>query len=92
MGGHESLGAINQFEADACAFLEAFVPVHFDGRKMDECIGTATIGFDEPEALGIVEPLDFTVGHDGLQLTFVHQSGATFPPCQLKVFPDMTLE
>jgi len=39
--------------------------VHCDGREMRKHVCPPAIGFDEPEALGIVEPLDSTGRHLG---------------------------
>ena len=43
----QSLGTFFNLELDALAFLERFVAIHFDGRKMHKDILVSIIGCDE---------------------------------------------
>src|SRR4051812_13241488 len=66
--GLGALGALDDLEVDPLALFEALVPVHLDGRVVDEDVLTAVDG-DEAEALLGVEPL-----HGALCHVFSHVS------------------
>src|SRR5687768_12224581 len=55
--------AFDELIAHAPALLEGAVALHADGREMRKNVGPAAFGFDESEALGIVEPLDGAERH-----------------------------
>src|SRR3569832_527378 len=52
-----ALGALRDFEGDACALLEHLEDIHRDRGEMCEDIRAAAVGFDEAEALRVVEPI-----------------------------------
>src|SRR4051812_39181946 len=60
--GLGALGALDDLEVDPLALFEALVPVHLDGRVVDEDVLTAVDG-DEAEALLGVEPLHGALCH-----------------------------
>src|SRR4051794_41952416 len=60
--GLGALGALDDLEVDPLAFFQVFVPVHLDGRVVDEDVLTAVDG-DEAEALLGVEPLHGALCH-----------------------------
>src|SRR4051794_25415993 len=60
--GLRALGALDDLEADPLALFEALVPVHLDGRVVDEDVLAAVDG-DEAEALLGVEPLHGALCH-----------------------------
>src|SRR3954466_14088926 len=57
-----TLGPLDDLEVDPLALFEALVPVHLDGRVVDEDVLTAVDG-DEAEALLGVEPLHGALCH-----------------------------
>src|SRR5713101_4992004 len=57
VAGLRALGAVNDLELDSLAFLERSKPVALNGRVVHEDV-TASVAFDEPVTLGVVEPLD----------------------------------
>src|SRR4029453_2647590 len=57
-----ALGALDDLEVDPLAPFEALVPVHLDGRVVDEDVLAAVDG-DEAEALLGVEPLHGALCH-----------------------------
>src|SRR6476660_7515512 len=57
-----ALGALDDLEVDPLALFEALVPVHLDGRVVDEDVLAAVDG-DEAEALLGVEPLHGALCH-----------------------------
>src|SRR5476649_800217 len=67
--GLQALLAIDNFEADFLAFLQALEARTTDGTEMHKHV-RATLPADETETLGVVEPLDctyFTIRHDSLR-------------------------
>src|SRR5438067_4530419 len=58
-----ALRAGRDFELHLLAFLQGFEARHVDCREVREQILTATIGSDEAETLGVVEPLHSTCCH-----------------------------
>src|SRR4051812_49967615 len=60
--GLGALGALDDLEVDPLALFEALVPVHLDGRVVDEDVLTAVDG-DEAETLLGVEPLHGALCH-----------------------------
>src|SRR4051812_32959244 len=60
--GLGALGALDDLEVDPLALFQALVPVHLDGRVVDEDVLTAVDG-DEAEALLGVEPLHGALCH-----------------------------
>src|SRR6478736_9948960 len=61
--GELALGAFGDLEIDSRALLERLEPLHRNGGEMREHVRAAAVGFDEPEALGIIEPLHCTRCH-----------------------------
>ncbi len=57
-----ALGAFDDIELDALAFLERTESVRLDGGVMDEYV-VAILTADESEALGIVKPLHCSLFH-----------------------------
>ena len=51
--------------SDLLALLEGLEAVAHDGGEVDEHVVAALVVGNEAEALGLVEPLDSTVIHDG---------------------------
>src|SRR5688572_27823005 len=66
--GLRALRALDDLELDALTLVKALVPVHLDGRVVDEDVLAAVDG-DEAEALLGVEPL-----HGALCHVFSHVS------------------
>jgi len=64
--GQAALGPLDEFVAHPAALFERAVAVHADGREVRENVGSAAFGLDEPESLGIVEPLDCANRHVSL--------------------------
>src|ERR1044071_6360044 len=60
--GRGALGALHGVELDALALAERAEAAALDGAVMDEQVLAAVLGRDEPEALGVVEPLHGTGG------------------------------
>src|SRR4029453_18561082 len=60
--GGGALGARNHVELHLLALGEALEPLARDGRVVDEAVLLAVLRGDEPEALGVVEPLHGTDG------------------------------
>ncbi len=68
--------ALDDFEIDELPSLDGFVAVHFDSRIMGKEINGTTIlitpfsgiGVNEPEPLGVVEPLDLADRHAHIPL------------------------
>lgn len=50
---------LDYFKFDVITFLKAFIPFRLDGAIVNKDIGTI-ITTDKPEALGVIEPLNFT--------------------------------
>ena len=59
VAGLRALGTVNDLELHGLAFLERAETVALNGRVVDEDV-TASVSFDEPVSLGVVEPLDLT--------------------------------
>ena len=60
--GGRALGARNHVELHPLALGEALEPLARDGGVVDEAVLLAVLRGDEPEALGVVEPLHGTGG------------------------------
>ena len=63
--GLQTFGPVGDDEFNFLAFLDGPVAIDFDGAVMKEDVSSGS-PFDEPVALGIVEPLDFAsffLGH-----------------------------
>src|SRR5690606_7683936 len=63
-----ALGALDHVELDAVAFGQRLEPAALDGAVMDEAVLRAVLARDEPEALGLVEPLHGSPGTHSLLL------------------------
>src|SRR5687768_3055378 len=63
-GGLRAFGALHDVVADALAFLQAAEALGVDRRVMHEHIGASVFRGDEPETLGVVEPLHGAVLHN----------------------------
>src|SRR5213595_888436 len=61
--GLRALGALGDGVLDALVVLEAAVTVSLDGGVVDEDVGGAVVGGDEPIALVRVEPLHCSLSH-----------------------------
>jgi hypothetical protein len=59
----QTLGTLHDFELDGLPFVQRPVPLHNNRRVMHEDFTTVTC-YDEPVALLVVEPFDFTRVHD----------------------------
>jgi hypothetical protein len=59
----QTLGTLHDFELDGLPFVQRPVPLHRDCRVMHKDF-TTVIRYDEPVALLVVEPFDFTRVHD----------------------------
>ena len=46
---HQALRPLGKLEINPGAFLEAFVPLHLDGREVSEGVRTAIVGLDEAD-------------------------------------------
>ncbi len=57
VAGLRALGAVNDLELHRLALFERTEAVALNGRVVDEDV-TASVAFDEPVTLGVVEPLD----------------------------------
>ena len=58
-----AVAARHQFELDFLAFAKTRQSGTFHGRNVHECVFSTLVGFNEPEALGRVEPLYGTCRH-----------------------------
>src|SRR5690554_2321971 len=67
-GGLRALRALGDFVLDALSLLQAAEALGVDRRIMDEHIRAAVFRRDEPEPLGVVEPLHCAVLHDSSNL------------------------
>src|SRR5690606_9978304 len=61
-----ALGALDHVELDAVALGQRLEPAALDGAVMDEAVLRAVLARDEPEALGLVEPLHGSPGTHSL--------------------------
>src|SRR5256885_12647999 len=58
VAGLRAFRTVNDLELDRLALFERSEAVARDGRVVHEDV-TASVAFDEPVTLGVVEPLDF---------------------------------
>src|SRR5690606_13374338 len=67
-GGLRALRALGDLVLDALSFLQAAEALGVDRRVVDEHIRAAVFRREEPEPLGVVEPLHCAVLHDSSNL------------------------
>ena len=75
-----AFGAVDGVEAYLLRFFQRLVPVHLNARVMGEQVLAPIVGRDEPEALGVVEPLHGACRHSHSNLESVRdKSEAALP-------------
>src|SRR5207247_7514271 len=61
--GGRALGSLDHVEGHRLVFFQRFVAGHLDIAVMREQVLAAVVRRDEPETLGVVEPLHFSCRH-----------------------------